>query len=545
MTLLHCAVYGTAAVLVLMLLRALLRRHTPAWLWPVLWALVGLRFLLPVGLALPFPLPEPVMAGETALQTFLTAELPVPETVSETVASPAETAADEPLTDEEQAAYEVWLEQSGRRLAEMRTERERIQELVRLRTWLTRLWVLGAVVCGGWFVFLYLRLLRIFSAGTPGTSAASLPSLRRKIRILQTEAADTPMTFGILHPVILLPCTAEDETPEDRQIMLLHEFCHIRRLDVLTKTFLLATAAVHWWNPAVWLLLRTAGQDMEFACDEAVVHLLDGDSWRYAAVLLTAAERKAARRKSHRPALPFGESPLAARIGALLDKGKKHRSAALLLLAAVTVSLVCCVPAKVEEPDAGQSLTDLEKAEEPYRAAYAAARAEEEARNAALAVHLEELRSAAALQETVLADLEAQYAASTALLETLEAELTEILGKHDILLAEYNDRLLALTWLQEKGSGYRQTLAQLEENGLTPGEVRETEVILEKIRMNDIEIAGSQSEAETLRQHCDSMLTSAEQCRGKISQLQGTLALIREKIELTRAQLETIRSETE
>ena len=548
MTLLHCAVYGTAAVLVLMLLRALFRRHTPAWLWPLLWILAGLRFLLPIGFSLPFPMPEPIMAGETALQTFLTAEIPV-ETVSETTIPGLgpETETEESLTAEEQAAHELWLEQSDRRLAEMQAERERKENMIRLRTLLTRLWVLGSAITGGWFLILYLQLVRYVSAGTPTDPTAILPPLRRNIRFLQTDTADTPMTFGILHPVILLPDTIEEEPPETRQIMLLHEYCHIRRLDVLTKIFLLTVTAVHWWNPAVWLLLRTAGRDMEFACDEAVVRQLNGDIRQYAEVLLTAAERKLSRRKNHRPALPFGESPLTARITALFDRRRKPRWLACLLLCAAVFGLVCCAPARLEEPPEppGVDLLSAEKAEESYMAAYAAARAEEDALNAELAAHLEELRHAAQLQENTLADLEAQYTNTAELLQTLEAELAQILEKSSILLDAYNDRLLSLAWLREENNGFRQSLIQLEENGLTPGEVRQTEILLEKIRQSDIEIAGKQSEADTMQQQCDSMAVSSEQCKEKIAILQETLTQIREKIELTRAQLNEIHARME
>ena len=275
--------------------------------------------------------------------------------------------------------------------------------------------------------------------------------------------------------------------------------------------------------------------------------LLDGDSRQYAEVLLTAAERKLSRRKNHRPALPFGESPLTARITAMFDRRRKPRWLACLLLSTAVFGLVCCAPARLEEPpeQPGTDLLSAEKAEESYMAAYAAARAEEDALNAELAAHLEELRHAAQLQENTLADLEAQYINTAELLQTLEAELAQILEKSSILLDAYNDRLLSLAWLREENNGFRQSLIQLEENGLTPGEVRQTEILLEKIRQSDIEIAGKQSEADTMQQQCDSMAVSSEQCKEKIAILQETLTQIREKIELTRAQLNEIHARME
>ena len=48
----------------------------------------------------------------------------------------------------------------------------------------------------------------------------------------------------------------EDETALAH--ILTHEYIHIRYLDGLTKLVLTGTLCVHWWNPAVWLMVAQA-----------------------------------------------------------------------------------------------------------------------------------------------------------------------------------------------------------------------------------------------------------------------------------------------
>ena len=44
----------------------------------------------------------------------------------------------------------------------------------------------------------------------------------------------SPMTYGVLRPVVMLPMT--DMKDDALRFALLHELCHIKRLDCLWKT---------------------------------------------------------------------------------------------------------------------------------------------------------------------------------------------------------------------------------------------------------------------------------------------------------------------
>ncbi|HEU4881486.1 MAG TPA: M56 family metallopeptidase, partial [Longimicrobium sp.] len=53
--------------------------------------------------------------------------------------------------------------------------------------------------------------------------------LGRIVRLLREPAATVPMTWGIFHPVILLPGEADGWESERRRVVLAHELAHVRR----------------------------------------------------------------------------------------------------------------------------------------------------------------------------------------------------------------------------------------------------------------------------------------------------------------------------
>lgn len=113
-----------------------------------------------------------------------------------------------------------------------------------------------------------------------------LTQLGSCLPVLRTDVG-TPMTLGLLRPVVLLPRqTAE----EDLTMMLRHELCHVRRGDLWYKLLFLLCAALHWFNPLVWHLARVAGETVELCCDEDVVAGQDAQFCRrYGQVLLHSA----------------------------------------------------------------------------------------------------------------------------------------------------------------------------------------------------------------------------------------------------------------
>lgn len=79
---------------------------------------------------------------------------------------------------------------------------------------------------------------------------------------------EIPILIRFVKPRILLPM--KEYTEEKLEMIILHEDAHKRRGDLWYKLILLLARSVHWFNPAVWVMVRTAKRDLEYSCDFAV-----------------------------------------------------------------------------------------------------------------------------------------------------------------------------------------------------------------------------------------------------------------------------------
>src|SRR5678816_3320513 len=89
----------------------------------------------------------------------------------------------------------------------------------------------------------------------------------------ETSAVGGPAIVGLWNPRLILPCgLIERLNTEELRFVLLHEFAHLRRRDLLVMWLLTAARIIHWFNPLTWLALRAARIDTELACDDTLLH---------------------------------------------------------------------------------------------------------------------------------------------------------------------------------------------------------------------------------------------------------------------------------
>jgi TonB family protein len=103
-----------------------------------------------------------------------------------------------------------------------------------------------------------------------------------------SDEVRTPLTFGLLRPVILLPPCALDWSPDLLASVLEHEQEHIRRSDPLFHWLAELVCVAWWFHPLAWLARSRAAHERECACDDAVLRsgVRPGD---YASELLNLA----------------------------------------------------------------------------------------------------------------------------------------------------------------------------------------------------------------------------------------------------------------
>ena len=143
------------------------------------------------------------------------------------------------------------------------------------------LWMIGAVVLAAVLAYRWLSCRRVFSEALPcgdQRAAAFLKEHRllRRVQVRVSERIASPLSYGLLRPVILLPASMANADDQTVRYVLTHEFMHIRAYDMLRKSALLLALCLHWFNPLAWVMLRLCNRDMELMCDERVVRHLGG-----------------------------------------------------------------------------------------------------------------------------------------------------------------------------------------------------------------------------------------------------------------------------
>lgn len=83
------------------------------------------------------------------------------------------------------------------------------------------------------------------------------------------SAIASPLLIGFIHPIILLPDI--DYTAEERDMIIAHEQMHKKRCDLWFKLLLLAASSLHWFNPLVYIMVKNAESDIEYACDDSIL----------------------------------------------------------------------------------------------------------------------------------------------------------------------------------------------------------------------------------------------------------------------------------
>ncbi|MEP7354272.1 MAG: M56 family metallopeptidase, partial [Acidobacteriota bacterium] len=220
-----------------------------------------------------------------------------------------------------------------------------------LGAWVLPLWLLGVAMLCGYRAASWLAAQRLRSRAV----CAAVPEwqlrlnrlvqqlrMSRPVVMLESSLTDTPLTMGVLRPVILLPIgLISGLSVEQIELVLLHELAHIRRHDYLINLMQTAVESLLFYHPGVWWLSRRIRMEREYCCDDIVVAATD-DATAYARALTELEHRRVA----------FNETALAATGGNLMfriqrllgrkatPKGVMSGPLAIVLLLASCVALL-------------------------------------------------------------------------------------------------------------------------------------------------------------------------------------------------------------
>ena len=161
-------------------------------------------------------------------------------------------------------------------------------------------------------------------------------SIRIDGQIWESDRIDTAFVLGYFQPRIYLPMSLSEA---HRQMVLLHEQGHLKRMDHWLKLMGFMTLSVHWFNPVVWLGYVLYCWDTELACDEAVVASMDlAQRKGYSAALVACSSKRSYLTMTP---VPFGDKPVRKRIRAVLNYREPGRIAGMVALVVTVILAVC------------------------------------------------------------------------------------------------------------------------------------------------------------------------------------------------------------
>lgn len=324
------------AALVPLILRRLMKKRYPARMVCAVWAILALRLLIPVQLTLPQApvqvMPRTSYVVQSDQTAFRQAGLPVGQNPTR------------------------WV--TGTQAETLSAADTGTVKTVDITDILLTLWLAGVIACVLWQGIGYYRLIRSLKGTSRSVERADLHTILqeqcadlvidREIPLRVSSAADCPMLAGFIHPTLYLPDERISRT--DAAFIFRHELTHYKHGDLWLKLLLLAARCLHWFNPLVHLIARFAQEDIEAACDDAVVRGHDGAYRRaYGETILRSAIAQSQKRKALVSCFGDDKKTLMRRFEGLFDKSVKKRGVALVVMIALLVGSLGCVVAVGEK----------------------------------------------------------------------------------------------------------------------------------------------------------------------------------------------------
>ena len=294
-------------ILAVLLLRFLLKK-APRRVICILWAMVAMRLLLPVSLESPVDfIPETTSAIQEAVDTSLIH----PETVTfhTGIVTPQEGISGTSAS-------------SGQSIS--------VIPLV---------WFFGVLLMLSYLALRYIKLRRLVREAA-----------WEKENIWICDAVTTPFILGIVRPKIYLPSGFSGTS---REYVIAHEKCHLRCKDHWWKPISYLILSVFWFDPLMWIAYFMICKDIEFACDESVIHRYSlSEKKAYSQAILTCS---ANRKLVLACPIAFGETAVVGRIRNVLN----HKKPGFWIMLVSALVLILCtigfftIPVGAQTNDSG------------------------------------------------------------------------------------------------------------------------------------------------------------------------------------------------
>ncbi len=254
MNILDMSIICSIFILFIILIRALFLYKIRKYTFVILWLIVMIRLILPIRIESPinvFVLLDNIVEKEQGLIEQPTSEM-IPKTI---------------LVEK--------INDTGHNV--LYTRRYPLQIIY---------YTIGILI-GLRFFVLYIKTYRKLREAIPIKDNVFINALinkfrlRRKVSVLYYDRIQSPITYGVIRPKILLPKSLDLSNLQQLNYIITHEMVHIKRYDMILNHLSHLCVCLHWFNPLVWIMYLLFDKDREIACDEKVLSLLGENEKAY------------------------------------------------------------------------------------------------------------------------------------------------------------------------------------------------------------------------------------------------------------------------
>ncbi len=148
-------------------------------------------------------------------------------------------------------------------------------------------WIIGFMILFSLMILNeYLFRKQLKTTPAPDQLLLKLPSFSRRTKIQISSYTDSPLSYGIINPAIILPRSALDLPVSEIQSIIAHEYEHIRRHDVFHTMVQHVLCVLWFFNPFIWIAKRYCEYYREILCDIHSLNRTDITPPDYSGLLL-------------------------------------------------------------------------------------------------------------------------------------------------------------------------------------------------------------------------------------------------------------------
>lgn len=357
-------------ILIILVFRPLLKK-LPKWVNLVLWLIVAVRLVMPVGLESNFSLVPDIGGLQAEYSKVIFKENDVKNSTDETdyysETNHSETVPNvetdgntdnfnildsfnsngmpnkENIGENENRAYNnSQIDKDTDDIDNVKNEKN-----VNVAETIMIIWLIGCGLMLAYFIYSIIHIKRSVRISIP----AELPfNLKTKslVPIYVCEGIKSPFIMGLIGTKLYIPEGMDESTLE---YVVQHENAHIKHFDQLWKVLGFVLLMVYWFNPFVWIAFICFSKDLELACDErAAGKLTPQERAGYSEALLVCSIHN--RILAVCP-VAFGETGVKERVKAVISIKKPLKIVIACIILGCTVFALCFLtdPASAKEKE--------------------------------------------------------------------------------------------------------------------------------------------------------------------------------------------------